>query len=431
MRFLRSLCALCASAALCACASNALQGPAPTPPPSDSPIKHVVIIIQENRSVDNLFNGFPGADTVTRGQTHTGAFVNLRPISLANSNRPCHSHLCWVQEYDNGRNDGFDLENPPGTRPDFDYAFVPQSETKPYWAMAQTYAFADRMFQSNTGPSYPAHQYLIAGQSDFAAENPDDFGRGIWGCDAPPRTTVAVLGSDGQEHPGPYPCYSYQTLADEMDAAGITWHYYAPAFGADLGYTWSAYDAISQIRRGKDWTLDVISPETQVLSDIAAGQLSAVTWVVPKDQNSDHAGSQSTMGPQWVASVVNAVGNSSYWNNTAILIMWDDWGGWYDHLNGPQLDLMGLGFRVPLIVVSPYTKAGYVSHVQHEFGSIMRFTEERFGLSPLTQVDGRADDLADMFDFTKPPRAFVPIPTTLAPSFFELQPQSSEPPDEY
>jgi phospholipase C len=110
-------------------------------------------------------------------------------------------------------------------------------------------------------------------------------------------------------------------------------------------------------------------------------------------------------------------------------VLWDDWGGWYDHVVPPQLDPMGLGYRVPLLVISPYAKHGYVSHVQHEFGSILRFTEETFGLGPLGLTDARSDDLRDCFDFTRAAAAFHLVRTVHDESYFMLQPSSAEPND--
>jgi phospholipase C len=417
------------------CASGAVSAPGrapnPTPPPARTPIKHIVIVIQENRTVDNLFNGFPGADTVKFGKTSKGTQVPLSPVSLASSlPDPCHTHLCWVTTYDGGQMDGFDKTNPPDAPPFYNYSFVPKSETVPLWDMAAKFSFAKRFFQSNSGPSFPAHQYLVAGQSNFADENPNDFDAPRWGCDAPPGTTVAVLDQNGKEHTGPFPCFTYTTLADAMDGRGVTWRYYAPQMDTS-GYGWSAFDANQQIRFGPDWARNVISPETTFLTDVANGQLAQVTWIVPKGTNSDHPHSMSANGPQWVASIVNAIGTSQFWNETAIFITWDDSGGWYDHVPPPQLDVMGLGYRVPLIVVAPYARLHYVSPKLHEFGSLMKFAEEDFGIPPIGTSDARADDLADIFDFHQSPTPFTPIQTKIPPSFLINQPPSNEPPDTY
>jgi phospholipase C len=175
---------------------------------------------------------------------------------------------------------------------------------------------------------------------------------------------------------------------------------------------WSAYDAIRQIRYGPDWTTDISVPETNVLSDISSGNLASISWVTPSCANSDHhgcVGPDQAGGPAWVTSIVDAIGQSKYWDTTAIFISWDDWGGWFDHIPPKQLYPDGLGFRVPLIVISPYTLHGYVSHVNHEPGSILHFTEEAFGLPSLGGRDATADDLKDCFNFNQSPNGFTPF----------------------
>jgi phospholipase C len=391
-----------------------------------TPIQHVVIVIQENRSLDNLFNGFPGADTVQAGNSY-GTTVELQPVPLEQPIDFDHSHTAWVTDYDNGKMDGFSRSNQGYPTPTYPYSYVEQSETIPIWTLAEEFALGDRMFQSNTGPSFVAHQYLIAGQSQAAVENPTGETNGEWGCDSTPGTLVALLGPNGTELPGVFPCFDYPTLADVMDAQDVTWRYYAMG----IGNIWSAYDAIRHIRYGSDWTNNVITPPAQFLTDVQNGTLAQVTWVTPESADSDHPGSTSSNeGPDWVANVVNAVGESPYWNSTAIFITWDDWGGFYDHVPPAQVDAMGLGFRVPLIVVSPYAQHGYVSHVQHEFGSILKFTEETFNLGSLGTRDAISDDLSDCFDFTQTPQPYVPVPVTNGPSFFINATPSSKPPDD-
>jgi len=165
-----------------------------------------------------------------------------------------------------------------------------------------------------------------------------------------------------------------------------------------------------------------------VLTDIQNGQLAQVTWIVPAYTYSDHAGTGATAaGPDWVANIVNAIGASQYWDSTVIFISWDDWGGWYDHVVPPQIDNMGLGFRVPLIIVSPYAKHGYVSHQVHEFSGFLKYTEEVFQLANLGQRDVNADDFSDCFDYTQKPAAYTPVPVTHKPSFFTANKDNSPP----
>jgi len=402
--------------------TSSSSGGTTTAPPLTGPaqIQHVVIIFQENRSTDYLFHGFPGADTANSGVDQNGSVIPLQPLAMDYPSDLNHSHGSWWTEWDNGKMDGFSLAEPPSLA----YTYAPQSQVQPYWTLAQQYTFGDRMFQSNTGPSYVAHQYLIAGQSGQASENPSTLS---WGCDAPAGTTVPIIGPNGTDLPGPFPCFDYMTLADLLDAQKISWRYYAPGPGQDEFYILSAYQAIRHIRYGSDWQNDVISPETSVLTDIQNGQLATVTWVIPSFNNSDHPTAPNN-GPDWVASVVNAVGNSAYWNSTAIFITWDDWGGFYDHVPPPQVDNMGLGFSVPLIVVSPFAKRGYVSHQVHESGSILHFIEEIFGLPSLQTRDAMSDDLMDCFDFTVSPHPYLAVPTNHSVAFF-LNQKPSGPPD--
>jgi len=375
-------------------------------------ISHVVVIVQENRSFDNVFNGFPGADTVTSGKTSSGATIPLQPISFLETYDVSHDEADYLKAYDGGAMDGFDREStggigglsgPSDAPPNPEYAYLPPAETAQYFALAKTYTLADRFFPTQIDSSFTAHQYLIAAQAGGTVDVPT---KPPWGCDAAATTVVATLNPDRSQGPGVFPCFSYATLGDELDAAGRSWRYYAPAIGGDQGQVWSAYDAIRHIRYGPDWLRSVVSPERKVLTDVSAGSLSDVTWIMPDFANSDHPESDSLTGPDWVTSIVNAVGKSPFWSSTAIVLFWDDWGGLYDHVAPPQLDADGLGIRTPMLVISPYAKRGYVSHVQYETGSIDRFIEGVFSLGTLARSDGRATDLDDCFDFTRAPRPF-------------------------
>jgi phospholipase C len=421
---------LCFAFGLAGCANGASEDPPPNQNTLGSKIKHIVIIMQENRSFDNMFNGFPGADTAQTGMNH-GEQVTLQPIPLEQGTDVDHTHTGFWADWDHGKMDGFGHYPKQYPLPNFAYGYVPQSETVPLWTLASEYTLADRMFQSNSGPSFVAHQYMIAGQSNNSDENPNDSVLDdSWGCDSPAGTTVALLGPNGTDLPGVYPCFDYQTVGDLLDAANISWRYYAPAVGGG-GYPWSAYDAIKHIRYGPDWTKNVISPDTQLFADLQIGRFAQVTWVVPAYEYSDHPGSDATaQGPDWVGDVVNAIGESQYWDSTAILIAWDDWGGWYDHVPPPSVDPMGLGFRVPLIVVSPWARHGYVSHVQHEFGSFLKLTEEVFSLPSLNTRDAISDDLSDCFDLTQTPLPFVPVPVATGPWHFVQLKLSGKPPDD-
>jgi phospholipase C len=370
--------------------------------PSSTPIQHVVVIMQENRTFDNLFNGFPGADSASSG-SNKGTVVPLSPVPLAEPTDLDHSHTGWWKAWDNGKMDGFaSTQTNPAL---YAYSYVPQSEIQPYWTLATQYTLADQFFQSNTGPSFVAHQYMIAAQSGDADENPTS---GPWGCNAPAGTTVALVGPNGKDLPGVFPCFDYTTTADLLDDNGVTWRYYAIRNGDSPD---TAYQAIRHIFYGTDEETNTIAPPTQVLTDIANGVLAQVTWVSPDWAHSDHPGNNSNEGPDWVASIVNAVGASPLWNSTAIFINWDDWGGWYDHVAPVNIDAMGPGLRTPLIVVSPYAKHGYVFHEVSETASLVTFMERNFNLPNLRQRDAGANDLFDCFDFTQSPSPYSMIKT--------------------
>ncbi|HEV3092636.1 MAG TPA: alkaline phosphatase family protein [Candidatus Cybelea sp.] len=415
-----------------------LPAAAPPHPLSSSKIRHVVIIVQENRSTDDLFGGLPGAETSRVGRNSTGGRVRLREVLLTAPYDVSHEHSSYLIEHANGKLNGFNLAKstcqvgehclPKALRP---YGYVPHAEIAPYFEMAEQYAFGDHMFQTNEGPSFPAHQYIISGTSTPTDNSPlraasnafEPSGGFTGGCDSPPGSLVYLIDEAGNQDEATFPCFERITLMDLLERKGLSWRYYESHFGAGL---WQAPDAIQHIRYGKLYATDVVSPPSTVLTDIAGGRLANVVWVTPTAKASDHAGVTDGTGPSWVASVVNAIGKSPYWSDTAIFVTWDDWGGWYDHVPPPQYNSYELGFRVPLIVISPYAKTHYVSHVQHEFGSILKFTEQSFGLGSLNTTDVRADNLADCFNFKAAPRRFTPIAAPLGPRYFLNQPPSTE-----
>jgi phospholipase C len=388
------------------------------PPIGGSPIPHIVVIMQENRSFDNLFNGYPGADTAQAGM-NGDELVPLKAVSLGDSRDLSHSHKRWMEDWDNGHMDGFAQDGSL-----LPYSYVPRSDVEEYWSLAQQYVIGDRMFQSNTGPSFVAHQYMIAGQSGNVAENPTGS---VWGCDAAPGTTAALMGPNGTELPGVFPCFDYVTTADLLDQKGVTWRYYAPGSG-DNFFVLSAYQAVRHIRFGKDWGENVVSPSRRVLVDIKHGELAQVTWIVPDWSHSDHPGSGSE-GPAWIAAIVNAIGSSQYWNSTAIFITWDDWGGWYDHVSPTRVDQMGPGFRVPLLIVSPYARRGYVTHHFHEASGFIAFIEHNFDLGTLGARDAGSDAFSDCFDYMQTPQPFSEIHSNVTADHI-LREVDTGPPDD-
>jgi phospholipase C len=255
------------------------------------------------------------------------------------------------------------------------------------------------MFSSLQGPSFPNHLYTVAAQSGSAINNPAG-GAGSWGCDAPSSSAVDVLQDDGSIV-DEFPCFDFQTLADSLQNASISWKYYAPGQGQD-GYDWSILNAINHIRNTTLWT-DHVVPDTQFAIDAQNGQLPAVSWVVTTGNKSDHPPASACQGENWTVAQLNAVMQGPDWNSTAVFLTWDDFGGFYDHVTPPVSDQFGLGPRVPLLIISPYARSGHVSHTQYEFSSVLKFIEERFGLSSLTARDAAANDTLDSFDFSQTP----------------------------
>jgi phospholipase C len=408
--------------------------------------EHVVIIIQENRSPDNLFHGLPNADIANSGTNSHGKTIPLTPVSLATPYDLGHGHEGFLAYYNHGKMNGANkwavvcMQPHCVPPPNPQFVYVPPTEVKPYFDLAEQYTFADRMFQTNQGPSFPAHQFLISGTSAptatsdlFAAENPfwqnavKNINFSNSGCAAPRGLLVNLIDPSGNESLTTFTCFDHLTLPDLLDASGFSWRYYS--VGDSWNELWNAPSAIRHLRFGPDWP-KVMAKDTQIFNDIAAGQLPAVSWVIPDGRYSDHPGANDGSGPSWVAAIVNAIGTSSYWWNTTIFITWDDWGGFYDHVAPPIYNSYEYGFRVPLLVVSPYAKRGYVSHVMHDFGSILRFIEEKFGLQSLGYADSRADNLSDCFDFSQQPTQFHLIAAPLTAKHFIQDKRPMTPPDD-
>ena len=404
-------------------------------PRAGNPIQHVIILIQENRSFDNVFAGFPNADAPKFGYTHDGKKVNLAQITFDGPDLR-HGFKAGIVDWDNGKMDGFDVGNP--SAPQFAYSYLDQKVVRPYWALAHQYVLADHMFTTEFSGSFAAHLNLIAGTSKLTkttaeVDNPSNI---PWGCDAPAGTRTKTIDQARKFNPnGPFPCFTqFTTMADSLDAAGVSWKYYAPQVmdcikNCDPGLIWSEFDAIKNVRYGADWTKNVVNPPSQILSDAANGNLASVSWVVPDWKDSDHPNNNSDTGPSWIASVVNAVGQSKYWNSSAIVVLWDDWGGWYDDVPPPQLDFRGLGLRVPCIIISPYAKAATVSHTRYESASTLKFIEELFSVPSLHHTDSRANSLSDSFNFTQKPLQFRKIRAKYPASYFLHERPSLIPPD--
>jgi phospholipase C len=410
-------------------------------------IKHVVIIVQENRTFDNLFATYPGADGATSGyylkkvgNKYVKTAVKLTMRDLAgdedlNHNSKAYNLACdGTDKYPKTScdMDGFNLVGVDGNNPAGNYAYMYVDPTKiqPYWAMAQQYGLSDHLFTTQGSGSFTAHLDLVAGGTHIKPswsliDFPDNFTD--WGCGASAGTNTAILTLKGKFHlhGGPFPCLTYptKTMRDLLDTADISWKYYTPQYqNNSAGALWNAFAAIKDVYNDpNEWGTNVSWPETNIFNDLSSGTLPSVSWVVPESDNSDHPWGKKSAdyGPEWVASLVNAIGQSSAWNSTAIIVTWDDFGGFFDHEPPPFFDNMGgLGFRVPMLVISPYVPEGEITHTQYEFGSILKFVEQNFGLPSMHTTDDRATSMVDMFNFMQKPRTYKTIPSSLNKDYF-------------
>jgi phospholipase C len=454
-----------------------------------SAITHVVVIFQENRTPDNLFQGLYGLvgsngtayDIQNFWVDTSGKQHPLRPAGLSTNFGLPHNHAAFTSELTDPReplatqcsgvaipvtfgcaanswNQFMFVDNNPESYNN-SYGKGTIGLLDPYLNLAKQYGWANFMYQTNQGPSYPAHQYIFGGtsarsasedsQAIFVAENPLPA-TGFAGCLGQTETDVLIDPSGKETQFGGTPgslCFNHDTLATLLDnhlPQPITWKYYT----AGAGSIWSAPNSIQAICqpnsnftqcKGPEWTANVALNPADILTDINACNLPGVGWVIPAGNWSDHANGNYGLGPSWVAAVVNAIGGTGnscgYWNNTAIVITWDDWGGWFDHeppfvISGIQGDYQ-LGFRVPLIVVSAYTQQGYVSSVKpYDFGSILLMIEDIFGLGSLGFADSRATNNLQEFFNLSTPRTYTVIPAVEDASYFLKSQDPLLPPDD-
>ncbi len=484
--------ALAAVAGIAACGGRTPAG-GPLPPgiplerADKSKIEHVVIVIQENRSFDNFFATFPGADGTKTGKAaampqseqdycrSNGMPAIAKPTSVPLTETDLvgsgfgkngkfdedtdldHIYSGFKAQYDQGKMDGFDLTgaNANGTgfpTCTYAYQYVNPADIAPYWDIAKQYVLADHLFQTQGSGSFTAHQELIAGgtqitENEALIDNPTYF---PWGCDANDSVRTAMIKRDGKvyRYGGPFPCLEYSTLRDLLDAAGVSWKFYAMPVKKETDCTrgdtagiWSAFDAIKAVRYSPEWHTNVTRGNTVFFGDVKHNRLRAVSWITPDALNSDHpaeyrhprchsGGPPADTGPSWVASIVNAIGESPYWKSTAVVIVWDDWGGFYDHVPppGPRGWQGGPGFRVPMLIVSPYVKP-HVEHTVYQFGSILRFVEDNWNLGSLGKNDAHSASIGNAFDFGMPARKFRHIGSKYSQAYFLKQKPSGVAPD--
>lgn len=462
--------------------------------------QHIVVMVQENRTPDNLFQGLcippygsEGAcgttpsqyDIQSYGFDVNGTRVPLSPVPLGNAYDPWHDHAGFeamcnpnpTTYFPCNRNTRLSTSGClpyPNNNCPFEYVDpIATPSVYSYLYIAQNFGWANRMFQTNQGSSAPAHQFLFGGTSASSAaadanatfiDETDGLGclaalnagyKLIDPAHAPFRVSLV-------NNPLGTLCYTHETMATLLENSQHTWRYYTIGdTWSNVSYSiWTAPNAIQQICQpnstftqctGEDWIKNVDLNPSDVLTDLQNCKLKNMVWVIPTGQNSDHPSPNYPYdgGPAWVANVINGVTRSPctdnvdqvqvpYWADTAIIVTWDDWGGFYDHVLPPFLSApkqgqgdYQMGFRVPLLFVSAYTNHIVDSVNQYDFGSILRFSEQNFGISEglLGFADQRsATDLTAFYDFSLPATKFL-IPTTVPAEVFLNDKRPPEPPD--
>ena len=366
------------------------------------PISHIVIIDKENHSFDNMFGTFPGADGSTTADTASGQEVPLTHTPDHPLLDIAHAGDAAAFAVDQGRMDRFD-QLPGAVQDGVDIADSQyRSRDLPsYWKYARTFTLDDHFFSTILGPSFPNHLVTIAASSADTTDNPRGQLKHAWGCDGGPFSVVTTIDPDTGHHSLVKPCFDIPTLADTFQRYHVSWKYYAPgAFKS--GYIWSSFDAIRHIRYSKLWKTNVPA-DTQFKKDVAAGKLPAVSWLVTNEEQSEHPPYSMCIGENWTVDQINAIMRSKYWKSTLIVLTWDDFGGYYDHVSPPRLDYISLGPRVPALMISPYARPHYVDHHIMEFDAILKFIEDNYHLPPLTDRDRRARSLISSLNFKQRP----------------------------
>jgi phospholipase C len=427
-------------------------------------IQHIVFIVQENHSFDNYFGTYPGANGFPPGllvqsnpnETSSAAYApyllnDSTPVYLvgdelppgvsdpdqlqaSTSNPYLPHHLtseasplltnAWAAAhvaYDNGKMDGF--INAQGGSPQT-MGYYDRSDIPYYWDYADHYVLADNFFSSMLGPTLPNHLYIASG-----ASGPVNItGTYSW------LVNNTIVGDLGGSYPYDSLKLSWATLAQELTMKNVTWSWYS---GDPNPTSPSAFDVLpmfTYFQQNPSQLTEHVKSTQYFSSDIKAGKFPAVSWVMPGSwapptypsgcvgiETSEHPPARSDCGMDYVSYLVNTIMQSSYWNSTAIVLAWDDWGGFYDNVAPPQVDKFGLGFRVPAIIISPWAKPHYIDNTQYELASVLKFAETVFNLPALGSRDSSTNNMMSMFDFTQ-----TPNPPLIEPGNFFQVPKSTQ-----
>ena len=417
MRALGVALLLCGCGGIGGAGSPSSQDARSRAPKAQSPIRHIFIIVKENHTYDNLFATFPGGDGATSAIRGDGSQIALQEpwtdLWYPGTNNWSAAH----NDFAAGAMSGFDSgETFPGVIPFVSvgpYATYAPADGQPggpskyYWQLAQAGVLCDRYFTAVMGPSFPNHLMSVAARAGRSIGNPS-FVTG----------KVPVLDANGSqvEHDAHFDANEIPvTLPNELEAAGLPWRYFSEAgdnvvadvadYFEDQGTGVAAIDVLKNAPSfAASFDDKTVSLDQNFAAVLAAGNVGAVNWIHPGAMNSEHPGvSRLHEGAAWTRGVVNAILDSDVWSDSAIFVVWDDFGGFYDHVAPPAVDEFGLGFRVPALVISPYARSA-VLHDTEELGSILKFAEKTFDLPDMGGRDSAADDFSGAFDFTQPPR---------------------------
>ena len=338
-----------------------------------TPIEHVVVIMKENHAFDNYFGTYPGADGISGNMTvpdGQGGFIAPHPLNATWTWDLPHSREAMLQSYDGGKNDGFAMAANaafPGLG-EVAMGYYDRRQVGGYWSLAETYTLADRYFESMFGPTVPNRLYSFAGQAGGLTSN--------------------LIGSSGLDLP---------TIFDQLEAHQISWKYYS-----SVGPHYVPLPTNFPHIRDNFRMASKIVPLDLLVSDVATGNLPQVAYVDPESdlRISEHPPGDVAVGTAWTIQTIRAIQASPTWSSTAILLTWDESGGFYDHVAPPQVDEWGYGFRVPMIIVSPFARRGWIDHDVMDHTSIMKFIADNWGLPYLTNREARAGNMTNAFDFT-------------------------------
>ncbi len=409
-------------------------------------IEHVIIIFQENRSFDHFFGTFPGANgtagknlacedrcgnLVSPTKAEPGLLMSdyscygddLNMASLDDDQNvqtdPGHTWNASEDDIDGGLMDGFVKNSGPITMVYYDYDFLPY-----YWNYAESGTLCDNFFQSLAGPSFPNHCYLISAASGPAnlpcyGGVPPNFNPNIWIGNFPGSPEGGAQNTWLASNPL---TMTQKPIMQSLDEAGISWQFYQNGNG--MPAIWNV-PLLFQYFQNKSWTPSNLGHTSSLNSDnelfcppgslgacldedIASGNLPSVCWIIPNTKvaltgtpetgYSDHPTDSPQYGQLYVNAILQKLVSAGYWDNSLIIITWDDWGGFYDHVMPPVIDQYGFGMRVPAIILGGHVKSGFIDHTQYSFDSILATIEMKFGLASLQNRDAISNPITNSID---------------------------------